>query len=187
MIMCAVVDAPESGQLLAWICGTLEEPAEGGPLRLYAILDGARDQQIVPRIRASGVDALCLFDGELDPALAAAAPYLIALEPAEPFIRMLLAKGWDNAWGILLTSAAPLGALRRHFRRYLKVVDEDGRQLMFRYYDPRVLQVFLPTCTAAELEFMFGPVRGFLLKSGGQGAYLRVSESGDRLEATSGP
>ena len=157
----------ETGRLPSWIRGALDEPVEDGILRLYAILDGARDGQIAAKIRASGVEARCLFDGELQPVLAAAAPYLVALDPAAPLLRTLIAEGSGNAWGVFLTSTAPIDALRRHLRRLLRVVDEDGRQLMFRFYDPRVLRVYLPTCTIAELEFVFGPVTAFHVEDDG--------------------
>src|SRR5439155_1286760 len=32
----------------------------------------------------------------------------------------------------------------------------------FRFYDPRVLRIYLPTCNAAEQQFVFGPVLRFL-------------------------
>jgi len=181
----SVLAAQETVRLLAWIRGALEEPV-GVPLRLYALLDGARDPRIVPRIEAADVEARCLLDGELHPSLAAAAPYLVALEPAAPFTRALLAEGWGDAWGVLLTAAAPLDALRRHFRRFLRVADEDGRPLMFRYYDPRVLRLYLPTCTPDELALVFGPVSSYLIEDGEArgGTQMRLTGAArDRLEA----
>lgn len=188
--MSAVVVAQEIGSLLAWIRDALEEPAEDGPLQLYALLDGARDEQIVPKIRASGLEVRCLLDGELHPALAAAAPYLVALDPGAPFTRTLLAQGWGDAWGVFLTSVAPIDALRRHFRKFLRVVDEDGKPLMFRYYDPRVLRIYLPTCTSEELALVFGPVAAYLIEDSGEakrpsGTQMRlvVAPEGVSLEA----
>jgi hypothetical protein len=61
-------------------------------------------------------------------------------------------------WGIFLTSRADLRSLRNHFRRFLMVLDPDGRKLYFRYYDPRVLRVYLPTCNAEEREIVYGDV-----------------------------
>ncbi len=185
--MSPVFVAQEIGSLLAWIREALEEPAEDGPLKLYALLDGARDEQIVPKIRASGVETRCLLDGELHPALAAAAPYLVALDPDAPFTRTLLAHGWGDAWGVFVTSVAPIDGLRRHFRTFLRVVDEDGRPLMFRYYDPRVLRVYLPTCTSEELALVFGPVAAYLVEDGegpgGTQMRLAVAPEGVSLEA----
>jgi hypothetical protein len=46
------------------------------------------------------------------------------------------------------------------------VRDERGNRLVFRYYDPRVLRVYLPTCTASELRRVFGPIECFWMESG---------------------
>ena len=40
-----------------------------------------------------------------------------------------------------------------------------GRILIFRYYDPRVLRVYLPTCRLDELQTVFGPVTSYLVES----------------------
>lgn len=176
--------AEETDLLLAWLRGALEQPAGDEPLKLYAILDGARDERIVPKIRASGVQARCLLDGVLAPVLAAAAPYIVELAPDGPFTRALLADGWGDAWGVFLTSSASLDALRRHFRQFLRVADEDGRPLMFRYYDPRVLRVYLPTCTAEELDFVFDPVTAFLLEDGGEQGGALMRRARGQLEVT---
>jgi len=63
--------------------------------------------------------------------------------------------------------AAPLDlrGLRHHLRTFLRVRAPDGRVLYFRYYDPRVLRVYLPTCNATELKQVFGPIRRFDMES----------------------
>ncbi len=35
---------------------------------------------------------------------------------------------------------------------------EQKAPLVFRYYDPRVLRVYLPTCSPAEFARFFGPI-----------------------------
>jgi hypothetical protein len=37
--------------------------------------------------------------------------------------------------------------------------------MVFRYYDPRVLRVYLPTCVTAELRTVFGPIECFWTES----------------------
>jgi hypothetical protein len=44
--------------------------------------------------------------------------------------------------------------------------------LKFRYYDPRVLRAFLPTCNAGELKTLFGDVDQFFIESKEVGALL---------------
>ena len=57
-----------------------------------------------------------------------------------------------------LASPEPLEGLRRHFRDLLMMKLPDQKQVYFRFYDPRVLRLFLPTCTAQEIGLIFGPV-----------------------------
>ena len=45
------------------------------------------------------------------------------------------------------------------------VYNEDGKPLYFRFYDPRVFRVYLPTCNESELEIIFGPVSRYLVES----------------------
>ena len=37
--------------------------------------------------------------------------------------------------------------------------------MYFRFYDPRVLRIYLPTCTLEESRVFFGPIDGFLVES----------------------
>jgi len=61
-----------------------------------------------------------------------------------------------------------LAQLRRHFRELLIVRDDSGRKLVFRFYDPRVLSIYLPTCTGAEARQFFGPVRRMAMEGDGR-------------------
>ena len=139
---------------------------------LYAILDGARDPRIVEWLPSSRLEFRCLWAGELAPSLVRVAPYLVHVHPHAEFTRAVLDAGWGRAWGVWLHSAAPLDELRLHLRRFLRVRDERGRRFLFRYYDPRVLRVYLPTCTSEELATVFGPVQRFCLESPDGGAVL---------------
>jgi hypothetical protein len=42
------------------------------------------------------------------------------------------------------------------------VQTEDKEELYFRFYDPRVLRIFLPTCDEDQLNEFFGPVDYFV-------------------------
>ena len=82
-------------------------------------------------------------------------------------------EGWGRRWGIFLTSTQPLKDLRRHLRRFLVVEDDRrGEQLYFRFYDPEVLRVFLPTCLPGQAAELFSDVDAFLCE-GADGALLR--------------
>jgi Domain of unknown function (DUF4123) len=147
---------------------------------LFAILDGARDPSICRTLEASTLDYRCLYAGALPRALVAVAPYLVHLHAHAPFTRWLIEQSWGRSWGVFLHSAATLDELRRHLRRFLRVKDERGRRLLFRYYDPRVLRAYLPTCTPAELAAVFGPIDRFCVESADE-RVCELSFDGARL------
>ena len=60
------------------------------------------------------------------------------------------------------SSETPLAALWRHLRAQVMVYGPNLDPMYFRYYDPRVLRSFLPTCTPRQLAEFFGPVGFFI-------------------------
>ena len=136
---------------------------EAGDRPAYAILDGAQNELLVGTLHAAGAPPWrCLFMGELEPDMAVVAPYLVELEQGSAFTRRLLAEGWGQNWGVFVTSQTPLPALWRHLRSQVMVYGPTLDPMFFRYYDPRVLRSFLPTCSARQLAQFFGPVGFFL-------------------------
>ena len=93
------------------------------------------------------------------------APYLIRLLPKTAFTDWVLRDGWGKHWGIFAHSREPLEEMRKHFRSLVTVYDEDGAPMIFRFYDPRVMRAFLPTCRAAELEVFFGGISNYFAES----------------------
>lgn len=145
--------------------------------QVYWLLDGARDPAIAGLVMASALEYACLFAGELHPRLQAAAPYLVHLTPASAMAHALLQKGWGKAWGILALAApdVTLTAQRLHFKKFLRVKTEQGKELAFRFYDPRVLNVYLPTCSADEFHTLLGPL-AHLMAEIDDGHAIRVFE-----------
>ncbi len=132
--------------------------------QVFAVVDCARNARAMPMLRATGLEHACLFAGTLAPVLQAAAPVLVRLSPRARLTHELLEAGWHDHWFVLARVRADvtLQQLRRHLRTLLRVCDESGRLLMFRFYDPRVLRVYLPTCTASEADAVFGPIAELL-------------------------
>lgn len=145
--------------------------AGSSPFHVYAVLDGARDPRIHAAVAGSGLPMCCLYAGALPAELVEVAPWLVRLAADAPFTTELLQRGWGKSWGVFAIAAAPLEDVRRHLRRFLRVSDEQGKTLVFRYYDPRVMRVYLPTCNDAELRQLFGPI----------GLYLAEDADGDVL------
>lgn len=149
---------------------------------VFVVLDGASVSGLLPKLQQQRPDHFCLYRGELKPDIAAVAPYLVQLQPESPFTDWIINQGWGEHWGIFARSEAGLRALRSHFRTFLTVYDADGKPLLFRYYDPRVLRLYLPTCNAEELEIVFGPVATYLLEDEDGGAILSFSFAEGELQ-----
>lgn len=147
----------------------------------FAILDGASVPGLLEKLRQWQPEYECLYRGELKPDLAEAAPYLIHLMPGTDITNWILLEGWGKHWGIFAVTAASLTTVRQHLRRLLTVHDESGKPLLFRFYDPRVLNVYMPTCTAGELSAMFGPLTQYLSEEGGGEKLVRSRFEEERL------
>ncbi|MFC1712434.1 DUF4123 domain-containing protein [Candidatus Poribacteria bacterium] len=130
----------------------------------FAILDGASVDDLLERLYQHQPEYVCLYPGDLEPDMAEVAPYLVCLDPGSAFTNWVIEHGWGNHWGIFALSLADLRTMRQHFRKFILVFN-DGQPFYFRYYDPRVLRVYLPTCNAEELATFFGQVECYLLEA----------------------
>jgi hypothetical protein len=156
---------------------------------LYAILDGARTFDIPFWLRSANVAYDSLYEGRSKEVLWHVSPYLVRCAQDSAFFHWVLEHGWGDSWGIFLTSQASLEDLRMHFRRFLLVKAEDDRELYFRFYDPRVLRIYLPTCTPEETSTFFGPVRCYLMEGEQPDTLLKftASQNGARQEVLAIP
>ena len=135
------------------------------PRRLFALLDAAKDSQVLELLQPlDQADYQSLYEGKPAEQLAGFAPYLVSLSANPSLLKKLVETGWGESWGIYFTSEYPFARVRQHFRQFLLVTNQSGKQLYFRFYDPRVLRKFLPTCTPAQLTEFFGPIRRFFLE-----------------------
>ncbi len=139
------------------------ELRKSGDASLYVILDTAQDDRIYPALKASGEDFKCLYPSDLPETLTATLPHIVKLDTESELLHWLIDNGWGNNWGIYLTSSASLKALHSHFRQFIKVQTEDGEAQTFRFYDPRVLRTYLPSCNTEELTLIFGSTYEFFL------------------------
>lgn len=152
----------------------------------YAVLDGASNPALLDYLYADpSPEFECLYRGELEPDIAECAPYLAHLEPGTPFTDWVTSKGWGEHWGIFAVADCDLRTLRHHFRKLNMIYDaENHRPLLFRYYDPRVLNIFLPTCDAQQIGEFFGPVRTFFAESEDGTSLNRFFTDGQTVLAT---
>ncbi|WP_295458296.1 DUF4123 domain-containing protein [uncultured Thiodictyon sp.] len=146
-----------------------------GEQEIYALLDGAALPNLLALLSEHRLTHCCLLPGELEPELVIAAPYLVQLPAGCAFLELFLMQGLGRHWGILATTDADFRTLRMHLRQFLSVWDPNGQPLFFRYYDPRVLRIYLPTCQADELHTLFGPVTAFYAESADADTIIRFT------------
>jgi hypothetical protein len=148
---------------------------------VYAVLDGASVPDLLPKLYEAMPEFECLYRGELEPDMAEVAPYLVCLEPDTYFADWVMDNGWGSHWGIYAAAYAGFRDMRKHFRKFLTVYDPEGRPMLFRYYDPRVIRSYLPTCSDEELLTVFGPVSCYMLEGEDANTLLRFRLDADGL------
>ncbi|MFS8066015.1 MAG: DUF4123 domain-containing protein [Byssovorax sp.] len=161
----------------------LDEEAAREPL--YAILDAARDRRILELCRESVEEVRSLYDGVEGETMAHVAPHLVRLPAGSRLLAALVREGWGRRWGIFLTCALPFTEVRRHLRRFLMVeLEESGDRMYFRFYDPRTLTTFIPSCSPRQAQEFFGSADSFLLEGEGTALvrYARPAEPSASLE-----
>jgi hypothetical protein len=143
------------------------QPTAVAPLRkfasggyLYALMDAYDSPAVPAKAQEMGKErAVSLFLGEAEKKYWDLAPYLIQVD--ETTLDWVFDKLWKAPWGVFVLSKTGIESLRTHFRRFLIVQLPDGERWFFRYYDPRILNIYLANCVSEELEIFFGPVRAF--------------------------
>ncbi|MBL8179757.1 MAG: DUF4123 domain-containing protein [Bryobacterales bacterium] len=155
-----------------------------GPL--YAVLDAAQSDRIVPLLQDSHLQYQSLYEGPAAEKLGNVAPFLVHIPEPCPFLSAAIAEGWDKAWGIFLHCDLSFPLVRKHLRHFLTVETEGGNKLLFRFYDPRILAAFLPTCDRLQEEEFFGPVTKFLTQDEGAWAIHTKLEGGQAGDQSGG-
>lgn len=140
---------------------------------VYSVIDGASLPELLAKLEEYEPEHTCLFRGELPFDVAEAAPHLVKLEADSAFTKWLLERSLALPCCIYAHSTQDFLVMRQHFRSLLDAEMPDGEIVHFRYYDPRVLPVYLPTCAEEEEEVMY---REFVRK------YLVMNSGNNKLE-----
>jgi len=154
--------------------------------QLYAVVDAARNRDLAFAARDRfRLPTRWLFAKSTVKEMENVAPYLVSMMAGSSY--PYSASGYLDLWstqfgnsaGILLLTQADEKSLWTHLCGIFRVTDEDQHKYYFRFYDPRVLRVFLPTCTAQDALDLFGPIRMMLVESKIPGRLL-VCRTGHR-------
>lgn len=106
-----------------------------------------------------------LYSGSSATELAEVAPYLFQFETASSLASWLLPRCQGKSWATFLQSAEGPQELRRHLRKFLMVRSPEGKDLYYRYYDPRVLRDTLPTFDTQTQREIMGPIEKWLAEA----------------------
>lgn len=134
------------------------------PASVYAVMDSARNDQILAHIVLGKEKYESLYGGEKANELEDVAPYLVEMPPRSTLIETLINEGWGNSWGIFIISEANFKKIRNHLRNFLIVDTDQNRKAFFRFYDPRVFRHLIPTFDEKQLKDFFGPVKQYLME-----------------------
>lgn len=159
----------------------LEKLLTGEAAHVFAILDGASISDLPRVLYEKQPPNYCLMRGKVGPDMATVAPYVIGLIPGSPFTQWLLDEPVGKHYGVFATSRQSMNAMRKHFRDLFLVHDEAGVPMHFRFYDPRVMHAFLPTCNAGELRKFFGPIDKYVAEHEDGSGYSAFSIENNEL------
>jgi hypothetical protein len=152
---------------------------------IYAILDAAKQPEIAWKPYEFLSEWVSLYKGEPEEVLADVAPYLVNLsrgsEINKDLIQWIAETCWGDSCAVFLESDMDLQGLLTHFQQFLMVTDEAGKPFYFRFYDPRVLRIYLPTCNTDELTTFFGPVHSFFMEDESTENIIHFVLSGEEL------
>lgn len=151
---------------------------------LFALLDAARSDRVLVMLQEAIEEYWSLYDGISAVTQASVAPYLVELREESGLLSRLVLEGWGGARGIYFTSKRPRKDIRSHLRKLLMVTREDpGDMVFFRFYDPRVLPIVLPTMNARQEAEIFGDIEHFYCEDDA-GRVLRLSPGQQRKAAS---
>ena len=152
----------------------IEQHKQPGDI-LYAVVDAAKDYRLAIASRDLLGEPLRPLFIKAPRHMERVGPYMARIQCGNrypDYMKIWADRIGDNA-GILLLSSSWPQAVRSHLRSIFKVYDEQGTMFYFRFYDPRVIRTYLPTCTAKECRQFFGPVRSYLVEGEAPGTMLR--------------
>jgi hypothetical protein len=136
----------------------------------YLLLDAARMLSDMDVAQEMNINFVSLYKGGPEQHLSSVAPYLFQYGNNESFENWI-SENTGKSWGVFVKCKVDMEDMNYHFRKFLKVKTEDLQQLYFRFYDPRVLRIFLPTCDKNQIIEFFGPVQAFICEQDEEGTF----------------
>lgn len=134
------------------------------PAPLYAILDANVEERVPQLLLASGELYQFMPEGLPEVGLQQPGAFMTYVPVTSLLLPKLIQMGWGQHWLLFFTCMHPFAEVRKHLRQFLLVKSDDNKSFYFRFYDPRLLQLFLPACSPQEITQFFGPVQCFVME-----------------------
>ncbi|MCW8090317.1 DUF4123 domain-containing protein [Alteromonas sp. ASW11-130] len=153
---------------------------------VYAVVDGAACPELRFKLYDWQPISSCLWSGDLEPDIEEVAPYMVKLEKGADITEWLIKEGWGNHWNIFVSSILNPKEFRKQIRKLQLARSPEGKTLFFRFYDPRVLEIFLPSSDAQQRVDVFMKIERFYFPSSEMNSLLCVSnnDTKDEIEIT---
>jgi len=145
---------------------------------LFALVDAARDRYALALLLQSKAQYQSLYEGPKGESLSDVAPYLVGLPKDSELLSKLVLEGWGKSWGVYLKCAAEFQDVRRHLRHFMEVRHPSGEQVYFRFYDPRVLRLYLPGLGSDKAGQFLGPIHCYLMEDEDPNQLLQFVNTG---------
>lgn len=123
----------------------------------YAVVDLAAAPHLAPRVMGRlASDAQPLFAPTLAVEVLTVGPWIVDLRRVPELEPAINAQYAQAPWGFFVEASVDIVSLRRVLRRFNYVeIPAKAQPVLFRYWDPRVMQGFLKIATRAQLTFLF--------------------------------
>lgn len=132
------------------------------PLHLFALIDGAFDEQFFTTRYRTRLVRQSLYANTALAAIGAAAPYLLTAPAAATeqlgWLQQLFAACKGMPMLSIIASTLDIGALEQHLRPYLIAVTQDTVEWPVRWGDTRVLPALLAALTESQRSHLLSPI-----------------------------
>ncbi len=148
----------------------------------YALLDPIRIGSDFNQAYHLAIEGIALKTSIEPEKFQAITPHLFPCEIGSQLYNWLINDGKGDSWGIFIKTNLALDALAEQLQKLLIVtMQDDGRQVYFRFYDPRVLRTMLSTSDPVQLKEIFGQVDVFYCEDKDEEYQLHFSFDGQQL------
>ena len=127
-------------------------------LNSYAVIDSVAIPMLLANIHKHSVPFLCLYRGEIPIDRVDIVPYIVKLNKNSQFCNWLIEASTKTPCCIYLNSSENITDVRKHLRKFIKAEIPSGKTIYFRFYDPRILKVYLPECELDDERVVYGEI-----------------------------